>query len=83
MHLKGVGGKVEKRPNPERAKIWLYLLGILGVVIVIFTVIADHIDSGRSIFGYVIGFICVMLAAMAAFTKRDVDSNRKDKNDHK
>ncbi|GMA64706.1 hypothetical protein [Alicyclobacillus fastidiosus] len=65
---------MKRGPNPEGARGWLFALGGLGVIVVILSVAVFHIDSGVSILGYVIGFICLLLAAMGAFVKRD----RKD-----
>lgn len=59
-----------------RARIWLFVLGGLGAVIVIFSVAVSKFASGVSILGYVVGFFCMVVGAMAAFSKRD---SSKDK----
>ncbi|GEO26041.1 hypothetical protein AAC03nite_18260 [Alicyclobacillus acidoterrestris] len=68
---------MKRGPNPEGARKWLFALGGLGVIVVIFSVAVFHIDSGVSVIGYVIGFICMLLAAMGVFTKRDRNDSEK------
>ncbi|WAH37865.1 hypothetical protein [Alicyclobacillus dauci] len=62
---------MEKRPNPVRARKWLFMLGILGAIIVCLSIPVYHVDSGISIVGYVIGFVCLLLAGTAMFTKNE------------
>lgn len=61
---------MDKDSNLIRAKGWLYALGVLGALIVIVSTAINHINSGITIVGYVIGFICMLLGAMAAFGSR-------------
>ncbi|GMA56641.1 hypothetical protein C7445_101337 [Alicyclobacillus sacchari] len=72
---------MEREPNIQKARRWLYALGGLGAVIVIFSVVVNHIDSGISIVGYVVGFVCLLLAAMAAFAKQDGKPDRGNGSD--
>ncbi|WP_040289621.1 hypothetical protein [Alicyclobacillus hesperidum] len=72
---------MEREPNIQKARRWLYALGGLGAVIVIFSVAVNHIDSGISIVGYVVGFVCLLLAAMAAFSKQDTKPERPSHSD--
>lgn len=76
----GVSIEMGKEPMPQKARIWLYMLGGLGGVIVIFTVVANDINSRTSVVGYFVGFVCMLLAAMAAFSTRD-DEKRGNKKD--
>jgi hypothetical protein len=61
----------DRRPLPPQAKGWLIALGVLGAVIVILSTVVYHVDSGISIVGYVLGFICILLAAVAMFSNRE------------
>ncbi|WP_067621388.1 hypothetical protein [Alicyclobacillus acidiphilus] len=65
----------DRTSTPEerlaRGKIWLIMLGILGGLIVIFSVAVTKFASGISILGFVIGFFCMVVGAMAVFSKRD------------
>lgn len=72
---------MKREPNPEKARKWLYMLGGLGLIIVIFTVIANDVNSRTSVVGYFVGFICMLLAAMAAFSKRDSNKGKSDEKD--
>lgn len=65
------GSILAKGSNLAQAKPWLFALGGLGVVIVIFSVVVNSINSGVSVLGYVVGFVCILLAAMAAYGTRN------------
>ncbi|MFD1676706.1 hypothetical protein [Alicyclobacillus fodiniaquatilis] len=63
-------GKEDKEPGPIRGRMWLIILGILGALILVMSIAVYHENSAMSVVGYFIGFVCILLGAVAVYDGR-------------